>query len=405
MTTSNAPDAAAAAIEPPVPDANGATLRAEEAPVPIRRAYGYWLLTLFVIFSSALVSGSWYGWILFKTNAERIDGILATQRADQDALGQSLHAVQSEIAQVHTQIESERETARAALTKAQSANQANQQALSAQMGQVEQKLAGIQDRLGRGELAWQAADIGFLLTRAEERLSIAQDPAGAATALRLADQRLAAVAQPQVLPVRAAISDALSGLQKADAFDSVGMALRLRRAADQVPAWPLTGSRADSPVSAAQVRGGTSASEPPPSADEPWYIRWPQAVWHPVADWLGRQITLTRSNAPLKASARAATDRETLIWLTAVRESLLARDVPMLEESIVQAQAWIGTHYSPQAQDVRAAQDALRATQDFYATRRWPSLAPIFKTWQAAGLAAPTQTTGPESAALPEAQP
>ncbi|MHB9020634.1 MAG: uroporphyrinogen-III C-methyltransferase [Halothiobacillus sp.] len=370
---------------------------AEDRPIPLSRVYAYWLLTLFVVFSGSLVSLSWIGWKLFQTNAERIDQVLTTQRAEQNNLSQALSAAQRELIHAQTQIKTER----GEITQLRSENQAGQQALTAQIGQVEQKLAGIQDRLGRGETAWQLADIGFLLTRAQERLSIAHDPEGAAVALRLADERLAALALPQLLPVRAAISDALTGLDTVAALDRVGMALALRRTAEQVTLWPLAGSEPNNQTSATEP--ATTSTNTPSNTlatGAPWYIRWPRAAWQPIADWFTRQFTLTRSDEPFKASARTATDHETLLWLTAVREALLARDTPMLRASLTQAQHWILGHYATQAPDLHAVLNDLTKTQEFTTTAHWPSLAPIFKAWQAAGL-----TPAPGSPIPSEVQP
>ncbi|HQT43313.1 MAG TPA: uroporphyrinogen-III C-methyltransferase [Halothiobacillus sp.] len=385
-------------IDPLALDQAAEQTAAEDRPIPIGRVYAYWLLTLFVVFSGSLVSLSWIGWKLFQTNAERIDQVLTTQRAEQNNLSQALSAAQRELMHAQTQIKTER----GEITQLRSESQAGQQALTAQIGQVEQKLAGIQDRLGRGETAWQLADIGFLLTRAQERLSIAHDPEGAAVALRLADEHLAALALPQLLPVRAAISDALTRLDTvAAAFDRVGMALALRRAAEQVTLWPLAGSKPNNQASATEpATTSTHTLSNTPAADAPWYIRWPRAAWQPVADWFTRQFTLTRSDEPFKASARGATDRETLLWLTAVREALLARDTPMLRAALTQAQHWILSHYTTQAPDLQAVLNDLTKMQEFTTTAHWPDLAPIFKAWQAAGL-----TPVPDSPILSEVQP
>ena len=73
----------------------------EEATVAVRRSYGYWILTLFVVFTGSLASVSWYGWKLFQTNADRMDGLIATQHSDQVALSQSLQNTQGQLAQLN----------------------------------------------------------------------------------------------------------------------------------------------------------------------------------------------------------------------------------------------------------------------------------------------------------------
>ncbi len=355
-----------------------------DRPIAPNRAMAYWLLTLFVIFSGSLVSLSWFGFKLFQTNAERINQVLANQQADQTALQQSLKAAQAQLAQTQSQIEAEH----SALAQIRAQQHTSQQDVTQQIDQIEHKVAGIQDRLGRGETAWQMADIGFLLTRAQERLSLANDAAGASVALKLADEHIASLALPQMLPVRKAISDALTELSAQAAFDRVGFALRLQREAADIPAWPLIG---DTTPAASEPKAAT-ATQVDDSA--PWYIRWPKAAWRPIADWFSQQFSLTRTDEPVKASARAVTDRETQLWLTAVREALLARDTPSLHSAIAQAQDWIKTHYASQAAAPSAALDSLSQLQTATQTRAI-DLASVFSAWQAAQKAsAPAAETG-----------
>lgn len=365
----------------------------EEATVAVRRSYGYWILTLFVVFTGSLVSVSWYGWKLFQTNADRMDGLMATQHSDQLALSQSLQNTQGQLAQLNEQLTAQEKKTVEQIAETQTETQHATQTLGGRLTSVEENLSNIQNRLGQGERAWKAAEIGFLLTRAQERLSIAQDPTGAAVALKLADQRLAALALPQTLPVRAAISDVLVGLRKADDFDAVGMALSLRRAAENVSQWPLIGTQTASSAPEAASPAPADSTAATPAETAPWYVRWPREVWHPVSEWFSRQFTLTRSDEPVKASARVSDDRETRLWLTAVREGLLSHDMHLMMPSIVEAQDWIAQHYATDAPGVSHTLAALKETQDFYAGRQWPSFAPIYKAWAAAGIESPAPTT------------
>ncbi|WP_407275964.1 uroporphyrinogen-III C-methyltransferase [Halothiobacillus sp. DCM-1] len=364
----------------------------EQRPVPERRAYAYWLLTLFVVFSGSLISVSWYGWMLFQTNSSRIHDLLDGQQRQQTQLQQ----VQQEDHQALTAL-------RAQIMENQSTEQTRLHALQDQAGQSQQRLsaletqlARLQDQLNRGTLAWQIEDINTLLAHAQEQLSIAHNPTSTAAALTLADQRLAALARPQVIPVRAAISEVLQQLQRADAFDAVGASLALRRAADTVNDWPLTGQ--------AKAAEPAAPSTEPASDNAPWYVRWPRAAWQPVADWFSQQFILTREGTPFGQSARHQTDQEMRLWLTAVREAMMARDHRALTAALTQAIEWLDQHYDPHDATVLAAKTQLQAAADFYRHRAWPDLAPVFRAWQAAGLITPpTAPAAPITA--PETQP
>lgn len=374
----------------------------EEATVAVRRSYGYWILTVFVIFTASLASVSWFGWKLLQTNVNRINHQIATQQTDQHSLTAMVQNTHEQLAALDNQLTKTREQ----ISKTQTETQHTAQVLDGRLVAFEKNLTSIQNRLGKGERAWKAAEIGFLLTRAQERLSISYDPTGAAVALKLADQRLAALAMAQTIPVRAAISDALAGLKKADDFDAVGMALRLRRAAQTIEQWPLIGTKI--PANTPDATSSTPPQRPadaPTAPSAPWYVRWPNAVWHPVTEWFGRQFTLTRSDEPVKASARSSDDRETRLWLTAVREGLLSGDTHQLLPAIQQAKQWITEHYNTNDPDVERSLKALTQTQAFYAGRQWPSFAPIFKAWAATGLEHPVPATSTGVAQTQEAQP
>lgn len=356
----------------------------DQTPAPERRAYAYWLITLFVVFTGSLVSVSWYGWMLFQTNNTRINTLVdaqqndqarlkALQQADHDTLGALRRQFDQRLGEVQTQF-----------TALQQHNQTQDRQTAERLHAIEQTLGRLQDQLGRGALAWQVQDISDLLNRAQEQLSIARNPTGTRAALQLADQQLAALARPEVLPVRAAISDALQALHRAESFDAVGMSLALRRAADSVHDWPLQGQTP--PPSPAPAT-------PADTAQAPWYIRWPQAIWQPIADWIGQQFILTRDGTPISQGARHTTDQEMRLWLNGLREALMARDSHAILAATAQATDWLDAHYDAHAPAVAAVQAHLRSVADFYQTRAWPDLTPIFKAWQASGLTEPAPKT------------
>ncbi len=373
-------------------------------PEPERRAYTYWLLTLFVVFTGSLVSVSWYGWMLFQTNNTRINSLVEAQQHNQARLQSLQQTDHDELAALRAQLDQRLTAVQSGLTDIQQHDQTLSQQTEQRLHAVEHSLARLQDQLGRGALAWQVQEITDLLNRAQEQLSIARNPTGTRAALLLADQHLAALARPEVLPVRAAISDALQGLQRAEAFDAVGMSLSLRRAVDSVSEWPLKGQ---TPTATAAEPAPAS---PPSAAEAPWYIRWPQALWQPVADWVSQQFVVTRDGAPASQGARQVRDQEMRLWLTGLREALMARDDRSILAATAQATDWLDAHYDTHAPAVAAVQAHLRRVADFYQARDWPNLNPIFQAWRATGLTAPanapaTTATHGAPAITPEAQP
>lgn len=369
---------------------------ADTQSVSTQRAYAYWLVTLAIVLSGSLMSLSWYGWQLFETNSNRINALLNAQQENQAQLQQLQQQDHAELSALRAELDQNQGSLNTALNAVRAETATKTAQAEAQIQALDRSLERLQDQLGRGTLAWQAQDINTLLTRAQEQISIDHDPVSAAAALSLADQRLAALNRPDTLPVRAAISDALQGLQRADAFDAVGMSLALRRAADSARDLPLKGETA--PVA-------TTPDSPPAAADAPWYIRWPQAVWHPISTWLSEQIIITRDGVPFGDRGRHLTDQELRLWLTGVREALMTGDQHRLLAAVAQATDWLDGHYDPAAPAVKALKNQLTTTADFYQHRARPDLAPVFRAWQATGLMSPPVTAPSLLSPSPEAKP
>lgn len=331
------------------------------------------VLVLFALLLAGLAGASWYGWTLIQADQAALAQIKVQQAGAQTDLNQRLASVHQQVSQLGDQLDQQDQS-----LKAKDAT------TEQRVTRLSQQFAQLSDRLGRGDLAWHIAEIGSLLTRAQERLVVSRDPQGALVALDLADQRLAALDRPELLPVRSAISDVREALAKVQGVDRIGMALHLRRAADAVSTWPLKGMKGKPNPNVAPAEPTTDVSQPA-AADQPWYRR----AWSATRTWFARQFTVTRSDEPVKANARATTDRETRLWLTAVRESLLARDVAGVGAAVTQAKEWIDAHYAVDAAPVADALKALDEARRLYADQPWPSMTKVFKVWNASGLNAP----------------
>ncbi|MFP4639642.1 MAG: uroporphyrinogen-III C-methyltransferase [Guyparkeria sp.] len=359
-------DADAAGEEPAAPGPD------REAPGVSRGAFGFWIALLFLVVLGLGAAGGWYAWQLGErqqaaieqqgSETERLDDSLATLADDLQANRSTMDALEERSDEIRREVES--------------ALRGQQDELDQRQDRLAERLAEIDDRLGRGEIAWKTAEVGFLLTRAQERLVISRDPEGAMTALELADERLAALSRPQWLPLRSAISDALGELESAGSADRVGQALELRRLADGVEDWPLVDEAAadESAPSPAEAEPQAKA----PSEDDPWYER----AWAGATDWLASQVTVSRSDTPTRVRERVANDREMRLWLTAVRESLLARDHGALRTTVDEAESWLDEHYAEDAAGPAAARSALESVRNRFAARDFPPLDAVFEAWE-----------------------
>ncbi len=348
--------------------------RSESAGAGVSRGvFGFWVALLVLLIVGLGAVGGWYAWQL----DER-------QQAEAEQQRSAAERLEDEVASLNDGLRANRESVDAMEARSDEIRQEVESALRGQQDELDERqdrlaarIAEIDDRLSRGEIAWKTAEIGFLLTRAQERLVISRDPDGAMTALELADERLAALSRPHWLPLRSAISDALGEIEAAGRADRVGQALELRRLADRVEDWPLADESADD----AQEPGSEpeQADEP---ADVPADAAWYERAWAGATGWLASQVTLTRSDTPTRVRQRVADDREMRLWLTAVRESLLARDHRALESTVDQALSWLNEHYATDADGPAAARAALTAARDRFAARDFPPLDAVLRAWE-----------------------
>lgn len=345
-----------------------------------------WLIAA-IILMFALVAGGWQLWQLNQAQEQ----LRTTSLVDQKKLADRLDGLSAEMTDTQSALDALGQQGEAIRQDVESALTKQFDELIERQDSLGQRVASIDDRLARGEIAWKTAEVGFLITRAQERLVIARDPDGAALALKLADERVAALSRPYWLPLRSAISDALVAIEATGEEDRVGQALSLRRLIDQIGSWPLAG-RGAAPSTESEVPVASAPEDSAPSVDVPWY----QQAWATASGWLSSQVSVTRSDKPVRLHERVAIDREMRLWLTAVRESLLSRDHKALAATIAAAREWLDTHYATESSGVApesaggaaggpaAAQAALDRVAERFASRDFPSLETVIKAWERA---------------------
>ena len=89
---------------------------------------------------------------------------------------------------------------------------------------------------GRDENSWQLAEVEYLMRVAQHKLILENDFEGAALTLQAASDKIAATADPGLLPVRVQISDEIAGLKTRSRPDLVGMTLVLGQLGKQIHA-------------------------------------------------------------------------------------------------------------------------------------------------------------------------
>lgn len=342
-----------------------------------------WLIAAIILMFALVAGGGWQLWQLNQAQEQ----LRTTSLVDQKKLADRLDGLSAEMTDTQSALDALGQQGEAIRQDVESALTKQFDELTERQDSLGQRVASIDDRLARGEIAWKTAEVGFLITRAQERLVIARDPDGAALALKLADERVAALSRSYWLPLRSAISDALVAIEATGEEDRVGQALSLRRLIDQIGSWPLAGRGAASSTES-EVPAVSAPEDSAPSVDVPWY----QQAWATASGWLSSQVSVTRSDKPVRLHERVAIDREMRLWLTAVRESLLSRDHKALAATIAAAREWLDTHYATEVSGETpgstggpaAAQAALDRVAERFASRDFPSLEAVIKAWERA---------------------
>lgn len=195
------------------------------------------------------------------------------------------------------------------------------------------------------------AAVEQLLLLANDRLLLARDVNGALRALTLADQRLAALKDPGLYPVREALAQEQAALSALPAADTAGAALALAQIMTNAARYPL---RARMPE-----RFEPQLQEAVPPVD----AGFPQRVWGAIKTALSAIFTLRRSEGP--ALRLLAPEEEILaarilqLKLEGARIALLSGDGAALRDLANSAGAWLRSYYNVADPAVRGALEEL----------------------------------------------
>lgn len=222
-----------------------------------------------------------------------------------------------------------------------------QAALAARSAALERELAALRDQSSRGRDALLLTDARQLLRYANESLHIARDPVRAATALALADARLAETGDARYADARAALARERAALARLPRVDVAGMVLALSRITEQVARLPL---RVRIPTIATTAAQG-GAQDAPGSAWEHVVARFKSAF--------KRFITVRRAEGPVEALLPPSEEyflrRNLELKLETARRAALDRDAVAFRASARVARDWMALHFDPSVPAVREA--------------------------------------------------
>ncbi len=257
-----------------------------------------------------------------------------------DALGERLAALESESAAALEQASRERRDALAEI-------RSEMEALSASVEQV-------YTDLGRSVDTWMLEEVEQLLLLANQRLALAHDAELAATALDLADAKLAEIGDPALVPVRERIANERAALAALPRLDVEGAALRLASLMETVSGMPLAQD-----MRRPEWESGDAPDEASSAAETGGVERFAREV----LDDLGNLVRVRRVDQArlpkLTPVQRFLVDENLRMKLTAAQLALLRGNGALYRQSLQGASDWAQRYLHTDAEPVRQLLEAL----------------------------------------------
>ncbi len=318
---------------------------AAEAPAGFSRAALFSSMALVLAFVAIMVAGMlWWQYRQFYVSLDETDAAAAEAlnrvRAEQRALRDELDDADEDIA---------------ALRQFDASLAERLDAVPGRFAALEERLDAVQGGSfdARGTLLLSEAE--YYLAVANTELTLAGDFETAATALELADRRLAELGNPELAPVREAIRGELLALRSLRLPDIEGIVFSLGRLAARADELPL---RADLPASL--------AGEPDPKLEaEPGLGR----LWLAIKGTLLDLVRVERRDDPvpqaMSAAERALARRQLEIELELARIAALRADEQAFASGLETAIAILERDFDAAAADIEGALALLRELRNF----------------------------------------
>ena len=314
-------------------------------------AHTGWVAPLALILAvggGALSAYTWYathvaGQLEIGRELGRLDGVAR----DVDRLVTHQSQVSEAVATLRRQGEDDRNALRSelqALTQAQAAERAQRQ-------KELESLAGIvaknRSEMGVARDDWLLQEVAHLLLLANQRLALTGDVVLAQKALALADDRLKALAGPQILKIRRVLSQEQEHLGQMTPVDVAGISLVLAALAESVGDLPLKGD-SDRPQwsdSGDSAQNGASDKSADDADGESAVRAFSRKVLSDLGDLVRvRRVDETRP-PKLDTAARFLAYENLRLQLVGAQLALLRRDAGVFQENLKQARIWLGDYF------------------------------------------------------------
>ncbi|ANW24479.1 heme biosynthesis operon protein HemX [Vibrio coralliilyticus] len=170
-----------------------------------------------------------------------VGGGLTFQMQQQNAQYQSqIEALQKQLEQTTASVQQDlTATQQATLAKATEITHKTETVLSQQQKSIESLQLAIADVKGRRPNDWLLAEADYLVKLAGRKLFLEHDTVSATKLMESADQRIAALNDPSLVPLRKSMANDITKLKSVPIIDREGLVLRLTALQQQVDSLPL----------------------------------------------------------------------------------------------------------------------------------------------------------------------
>ncbi|NOI59987.1 uroporphyrinogen-III C-methyltransferase [Vibrio coralliilyticus] len=170
-----------------------------------------------------------------------VGGGLTFQMQQQNAQYQSqIEALQKQLEQTTASVQQDlTATQQTTLAKATEITHKTETVLSQQQKSIESLQLAIADVKGRRPNDWLLAEADYLVKLAGRKLFLEHDAVSATKLMESADQRIAALNDPSLVPLRKSMANDITKLKSVPIIDREGLVLRLTALQQQVDSLPL----------------------------------------------------------------------------------------------------------------------------------------------------------------------
>ncbi len=190
----------------------------------------------------------------------------------------------------------------------------------------------------------------YYLRIANAQVLLAREPSLGVSALQLADDKLREAGDPDLVPVRAKLSEEITALGAVPALDTTGISFRLQALADQSTDWPLL-----NPV----PEGFTSELTVATAPDEGAWARLKNTILS-VFDSI---VSIRQSDVPpdvqLTQAERALLIEGVRAELRLARLTLISGNMELYAQSLQSLQQHLATYFDTSSAAVSSAQKTL----------------------------------------------